>query len=295
MKILITGASGFLGKNLINYLSSKHDICGFSRRKLEGIDYFQGDISNINDLEKAIYTKKTDAIIHLAGAIKGSKETFYTTNVIGAKNLSYLAAKYKIKKIVYVSSLAAFGPLEKQEPVSYYGYTKRVAEIELLKNAHVYNLTILRPPIIYGPNEQEVYKIIKFANITGLFLAIDNMRLSFIYVEDLVKVIEAALTEQTPKVYTVCENNFYDFFEVAKIIAHHLGKRLKVITIPKAFLQSVNLGFKISGIFFDKINEINAYSWVCKNNYPTTSFEIKNDLFSGMYKTIRWYRENGWL
>ncbi len=295
MKILITGASGFLGKNLINYLSCKYDICGFSRRKLNGINYFQGDISNINDLEKAIYTNQPDTIIHLAGAIKGSKETFHSTNVVGAKHLSYLAAKYKIKQIVYVSSLAAQGPLEKKEPISYYGYTKRVAEIELLKNAHIYNLVILRPPIIYGPSEQEVYKIIKFASMSGVFFAIDNMRLSFIYVEDLIKVIEATLSLQTPKVFTVCENSFYDFFEVANIIGYHLGKRLKVITIPKIFLESVNLGFKISGIFFDKINEINAHSWVCKNNYQNASVEIKNDLFSGMYKTIRWYRENGWL
>lgn len=156
MKILVTGASGFVGRNLINQLSTKHYICGFSRRKLSGIDYFEGDITNIDKLENAV--SNVDAVIHLAGVIRGSKEAFYSTNVIGAKNVSYLSAKYKLKKVVYISSLAAKGPLEKNEPVSYYGYSKRLAELEFLKNSDKYSLTILRPPVIYGPYEQEVYK-----------------------------------------------------------------------------------------------------------------------------------------
>lgn len=297
MKILVTGASGFVGKNLINQLSTKHCIYGFSRRKVSGIDYFEGDITNIDKLENAV--SNVDAVVHLAGVIRGSKDAFYSTNVIGAKNLSYLSVKYKLKKVVYVSSLAAKGPLEKNEPVSYYGYSKRLAELEFLKNSDKYNLTILRPPVIYGPYEQEVYKLVRLANATGVFFAIKDMRLSMIYVEDLVKAISLTLDENnaSPKIYTVCENDSHDFFEIANIIAYHLGKQIKIVTIPKVILNSIYFGLKYSGFFIDKINEINAHLWVCNNSEfcRDFGFEIKNDLFNGMYKTIRWYRENGWL
>ena len=297
MKILVTGASGFVGKNLINRLSPKYCLCGFSRRKTEGINYFEGDIANIEDLERAIVN--VDTVIHIAGLIRGSKKAFYTTNVLGARNLSILAARHNIKKIIYVSSLAAKGPLEKNEPVSYYGYTKRLGELELLKNSHIYNLIILRPPVIYGPHEQEVYKLIKLAKRTGFFFALKHMKLSFIYVEDLIDAIDVVLNCQFigPKVYTICEDACYDFFEIADIIGYHLAQSIKTVTLPDIILESIFFGFKKSGIFFDKINEINANLWVCNSNefMQDFGFKVKHNLFNGMYKTIRWYRENGWL
>jgi len=297
MKILVTGASGFVGKNLIARLSSKYRLYGFSRRKIEGINYFEGDITNIEDLEKAI--ANVDTVVHLAGLIRGSKEAFYATNVLGARNLSILAAKHSIKKIIYISSLAALGPLEKNEPVSYYGYTKRLGELELLKNSHTYNLIILRPPVIYGPNEQEVFKLIKLAKKTGLFFVIKHMRLSFIYVEDLVDAIDVVLQRQLsgPKIYTICEGTYYDFFEIANIVAYHLAQSIKTVTLPDIILDSIFFGFQKSGIFFDKINEIHARLWICNGNkfYRDFDFKTMHNLFNGMYKTIRWYRENGWL
>ncbi|MGB9755668.1 MAG: NAD-dependent epimerase/dehydratase family protein [Desulfurella sp.] len=297
MKILVTGASGFVGKNLINQLSTRHHIFGFSRRKVSNIDYFEGDITNIDQLKNAV--SSVEAVVHLAGVIRGSKKAFYTTNVIGARNLSHLAAKYKIKKIVYVSSLAAKGPLEKNEPVSYYGYSKRLAELELLKNSDKYNLIILRPPVIYGPYEQELYKLIKLANVIGVFFAIKDMRLSLIYVEDLVKAISLTLDENNvlSRIYTLCENTPYDIFNIANTIAYHLGKQIKIVKVSKVVLNSIFFSLKYSGIFLDKINEINARLWVCNNSEfrRDFGFEIKNDLFNGIYKTIRWYRENGWL
>lgn len=297
MKILVTGVSGFVGKNLISKLSSKYSLYGFSRRKIEGINHFEGNIANIDDLEKAIVN--VDAVVHLAGLIRGSKKAFYTTNVVGARNLSILAVKHKIKKIIYVSSLAALGPLEKNEPVSYYGYTKRLGELELLKNSHLYNLVILRPPVIYGPNEQEVYRLIKLAKVTGVFFVIKRMKLSFIYVDDLVDAIDVTLKRQLdgPKIYTICENAHYDFFEIANIIAYHLAQRIKTVEVPDVILDAIFFGFKKSGIFFDKINEINARLWVCNSDkfYRDFDFKPKYNLFSGMYRTIRWYRENGWL
>ncbi|OSS43038.1 UDP-glucose 4-epimerase [Desulfurella amilsii] len=297
MKILVTGASGFVGKNLISRLSCKYRLYGFSRKKREGINYFKGDIANIEDLEKAIVN--VDTVVHLAGLIRGSKKAFYTTNVLGARNLSILAAKHNIKKIIYVSSLAAKGPLEKNEPVSYYGYTKRLGELELLKNSHRYDLIVLRPPVIYGPNEQEVYKLIKFTKKTGIFFAIDDIRLSFVYVDDLIDAIDIALQHKWdgPKIYTICENTYYDFFEIANIIAYHLGQNIKTVAFPRIILDAVFFGLKESGIFFDKINEIKAHLWVCKSNefMRDFGFKVNHNLFSGMYKTIRWYRENGWL
>ncbi|HEX14291.1 MAG: NAD-dependent epimerase/dehydratase family protein [Desulfurella sp.] len=297
MKILLTGASGFVGKNLIDKLSFKYKIYGFSRRKINGIEYFQGDISNIKDLENAI--AHVDTVVHLAGLIKGSKKAFYKTNVEGAKNLSQLSAKHNVKKLIYVSSLAARGPLEKNEPVSYYGYTKRLAELELLKNSHKYNLLILRPPVIYGPHEQEVYKLIKFAYETSLFFIVKKMKLSFIYIDDLIDAIDYALNYSFfgPKIYTICENYCYDFYKIADIIEYHLGKRLNKIVLPEILFDSINFGLKTGGIFFDKLNEIRVQKWVCKPNEFCLDFgfEPKYNLFNGMYKTIRWYRQNGWL
>lgn len=297
MKVLVTGASGFVGKNLVKSLFSKYEFYGYSRKTLEQIKYFQGDITDSIKLGNAL--ENIDTVVHLAGVIRGSKKEFYHTNVLGAQNLSNQALKHNVKKIIYISSLAAQGPKDKNEPVSYYGYTKRFAEIELQKNSNHYRLIIIRPPVIYGPYESEVFKIIKFAYQSGIFFVLKDRLINFVYIGDLIKAVDLVLEDDKifNGVYTICESKAYNFLEIANIIAYHLNKKLKIITINDFYLYFADKLIRKSGIFYDKIREIRSHYWVCNTNAFSRNFNFKseNDLFNGIYKTIRWYRENGWL
>ncbi len=114
MKVLLTGATGFLGKYVIEELEeNNYEIIAFARNekigkeleeKYKNTKFYKGDFTNLEDLEKI--NEKIDFVIH-AGALStvwGKWEDFYKTNVLGTENILKFCRARKIKKLVYISS-----------------------------------------------------------------------------------------------------------------------------------------------------------------------------------------------
>jgi UDP-glucose 4-epimerase len=147
MKILITGASGFIGRHLITVLAKDHKIRTFGRTELESKDFefVKGNIRDFDSIKKAL--EGIDEVIHL-GAITAGKETLLTmdTNVKGTYNLIEAAVQEKVRRIIFASSIAAYGclsenfvpeylPIDEKHPCipeDMYGLSKFLGE-EILK------------------------------------------------------------------------------------------------------------------------------------------------------------------
>ena len=147
MKILITGANGFIGRHLVAVLTEKHKVRAFGRTEPESkeIEFVKGDIRDFDSIKKAL--GGIEEVIHL-GAITAGKEALLTldSNVKGTYNLIEAAVQKKVKRIIFASSIAAYGclsedfvpeylPIDEKHPCvceDMYGLSKFLGE-EILK------------------------------------------------------------------------------------------------------------------------------------------------------------------
>lgn len=176
MKVLITGATGFLGFQLAHDLTRKgYEVSNFSRshsRELDqiGVKTIKGDLCNIQDIKKAIATTQFEAIFHVASKVGmwGRWRDFYNINFQGTKNLFDEAAKSStIKYFIYTSTPSVVfeekSLINADETIPYaknslslYAKSKILAEQYVLTtNTHLLTCA-LRPHLIYGKNDKNI-------------------------------------------------------------------------------------------------------------------------------------------
>ncbi len=173
IKVLVTGAAGFLGKFLVpELLANNVTITALVRRSSNishlnhpNINLIFGDITDNDLLNKIV--PGIDAIIHAAATFSGSKENFYSVNVQATENLLQLASQFNVRKFIYISSISVYRhsayktnqvitedyPYERNEFHTQYSLSKMQAE-QIVKryndNSNV-KCTIIRPGSLYGP------------------------------------------------------------------------------------------------------------------------------------------------
>ena len=249
MKLILTGSSGFAGKNFINY-PKDFDIQKLSLR-------YQAN--------QKIDLDNTDAVIHLAGKAHDLKKVsqpqdYYDANFELTKQLYDAFLKSDAKKFIFISSVKAVadsveGVLteEKQpNPQTHYGKSKLMAE-EYIKAQHLpkgKSYYILRPCMIHGPgnkgNLNLLYQFVK-KGIPYPLASFENKR-SFLSVENLCFVIKELLEQDIPSgVYQLADDESLSTIELVKEIAETLNLKAKLWKIPAPFIKSlVKLGDSLS-------------------------------------------------
>lgn len=333
MKILVTGASGFIGSHLVEKLSQAgHEVFALLRRSskvehLSQVPYtrVEGDLQDPESLAKAV--RGMDVIFHLAGATASKDRAgYFRNNAKGTMHLAQAAAKESrgLKRFIYVSSLAAAGPArslrprtesENEEPVSAYGESKLQGEKELLAFKADYPVTIIRPPVVYGPRDTGVFLIIqsvarRIAPVMKGAAEDGQKHYSIVHVHDLVQGLISCISPEglalkSGEVFYFSNSLSVTMDEILSAASAHLQRKPLRIPIPRSLLKAVAAsmtGFsKLTGIAFplnnDKVNEILPDYWLCSNSKAEKSlgFKPQHDLFSGMGDTVRWYREEKWL
>jgi dihydroflavonol-4-reductase len=336
MKAFVTGASGFIGSEVVRQLLKQNVEVKVLLRKTSSLENLkelnfesvEGDLFSEQILEEAI--QNVDVVFHLAGVLAArTKEEFLKHNALGTKNVAMACSKAgsRVKKLVYVSSLAAGGPVsEKKErnesmqdsPISAYGESKRLGEVEIskvLENAeNRFDPIYIRPPIVYGQRDKAVFELIKIAKkgLIPLFPAYNSERkkyYSLIHVEDLVDVIvKAGLTNvplKNPIFYT-SGDGIHSLETILTSMAEACGRKKVIkIPIPKIGLYGIAAFYsglaKITGkgfpITLDKIAELKPDYWICSNEKAKSelSFSPKYNLEQGILKTIQWYKDENWI
>lgn len=247
---------------------------------LEAAAYAETDFSDGESLKRAL--AGADAAVHLAAALFcRSKEDFMRANAGGTANLAAAAnATPSLKKLVYISSLAAGGPssaetprteAEKEAPVSFYGQSKLEGEKAVRGFSGPY--VILRPPIIYGRKDSGFSKIAEWVR-KGVMVNAGSAggRFSFVYLDDLVNAVVSAL--ETGKfdggTFYVCESRSYEWKEFIAMLAAGMGVKMPfMLSLPPWAVYAVGWLYEtvtaVTGaepmMNRDKAREASAPNW----------------------------------
>ena len=241
MKLLLTGASGYLGKNITPILTKKYEISTL------GIESTNTVVCNLS-FQKPVIDKKYDIILHAAGKAHTTPRTleeieeFYNTNLNGTINLCTSLEKEGIpNSFIFVSTVAVYGvdfgeliseenPLNGNTP---YALSKIQAEQYLTEwcNKHGVILGIIRPSLIAGPNPPGNLGAMIKGIKSGKYLSISNgiARKSILMVQDIANIVP--LLAEKGGIYNVCDSSHPSFRELEELIANQLGKS-KPLSIP---------------------------------------------------------------
>ena len=308
-KILVTGATGFVGRNLIPALKkSGYDILCAVSKEVSWLDTTQIIISRLELMEDwSTILTGIDVIIHLAAKVhimegNVSFEEFFIVNSTATKKLAEQAAQYGVKRFIFLSSIKVNGEFtlkglpfteeNMQNLVDPYARSKLLAEKNLLDigEKSTMEIVILRPSLVFGPGVKANFlKMIQLVN-KGFplpFGGIKNKR-TFVFIENLISAIQSVINEPKAanQVYLVADNESWSLPELLQFIAKKMNKKSRLITIPGLLRLFKLLGLTaLSTRLFgslevnnDKIKQ--QIGW----KPPVSSAE-------GLIKTIKWYQD----
>jgi len=326
MKVLVTGGTGFIGSHLIERLRQRGDeVRCVAKDRLNAallealnVEVVFGDLNNGVGWESIL--DGVDYIYHLAGVTRSrSSKEYYEGNFLATKRFIDVCTANcgGLQRFVYVSSLAAVGPsldskLVKEEtpyhPVSHYGKSKMLGELEVLKARDRLPITIIRPSAVYGPRERDMYEYIRLI-MRGIQPLIGFRRklISLIHSDDVVEgiLVAAEHPRGIGETYFLGSEQSYTMEDIGRAIAHAIHNRPIKIRVPHILVYAVGaiaetVG-KLTGkqIFFNlqKVRESVQPAWICSVEKARVhlGFRQRVSLDEGMLKTYLWYRKNGWL
>lgn len=334
MKILITGAGGFIGSFLVEYALSQGFDTYAGIRSTSSKEYLQDErikfidlaYSNKEALKAQLMQLKTtsgsfDYIVHNAGVTKcNNKADFERINYGFTKNFveALVETGTTPKKFIYMSSLSAWGPgnpdtlqpiqlSDTPRPNTLYGSSKLQAE-HFIESVPQFPYLFVRPTGVYGPREKDYFVFNKtMAGGIEPSMGFKTQYLTFIYVRDLVRFVFTALTSPiVNKGYFITDGKVYTGTEYAAIVKKHLGRKhtLKV-RIPLSLVKCISSVLDTTCGWFgksptlnrDKYKLMSVMNWMCETTPLQTdfSFTALYDLDKGMEESIEWYRKERWL
>ncbi|MEO6720542.1 MAG: NAD-dependent epimerase/dehydratase family protein [Ferruginibacter sp.] len=324
-KVLITGASGFLGYHIINAaLEQGLDVYAAVRKNSDikhlkdlTIHYLYLDYDNVDDLTRQLSQNKIAYIIHAAGITKAIRqETYNYINATYTLNLANAAKNSgaAFKKFVFISSLAATGPLVTEDgtiteattpnPVTAYGRSKLLAETCLATTG--IPIVVLRPTAVYGPRDKNIFILVKSIS-KGLDPYMGNIpqRLSFVHGRDVADLAVTSLFKDATGIYNITDGKSYNRYEFSNIIKKILKRKAFRFHIPMPLvrglaysLETINAWLKKPSVLSrEKLLELAAKNWIC--DIAKAKIELgyspKYDLQTGLEDSIAWYSKNKWL
>ena len=330
-KILITGASGFIGSFIVEEaLKRNMEVWAAVRRSSsrewlqdERIHFIELNLSSEDELKKQLQDHVFDYVVHAAGVTKClRKEQFYAVNTEGTKHLVnvLLALQMPLKKFIYLSSLSIFGAIREQQPYeairetdtpqpnTEYGKSKLEAETFLKEAADRLPYVILRPTGVYGPREKDYFLMVKSIQSHSDFsVGFKRQDITFVYVKDVVQAIFLAMERgKSGRCYFLSDGQVYQSATFSDLLIRELGNswclRIKapiwVLRIVTFFGEQVGrITGKISALNNDKYHILKQRNWRCdiEPARRELGYEPQYTLEVGVPLTIKWYQENGWL
>jgi len=331
MKILITGASGFIGSFIVEEALRQGFETWAAVRKSSSREFLQDkrirfielNLSSKSQLVEQLGAEQFDYVVHAAGVTKClNKADFRRINTEGTKNLveALLELKMPLKRFVYLSSLSVFGAIREQQPYepiretdtpqpnTEYGRSKLEAERYLDTIGHRLPYIILRPTGVYGPREKDYFVMAKSIKQHSDFaVGYQQQDITFVYVQDVVQAIFLALEKgSNGRKYFLSDGHVYQSTTFSNLIHQELGRPWWIrITAPVWVLRVITffgehisrITGKISVLNNDKYNILRQRNWQCdiQPAIDELGYKPAYNLERGVKETIKWYQDNGWL
>ena len=319
MNILITGATGFIGRHLVSALSKgEHSLRCLVRKSSNidclrntNVDIFYGDLLEKDSISQAL--EKVDLIYHLAGeAYSRHKEDYYKGNVVATRNLLEACDEKDPRRIIFLSSTAVYKPITTKtllteesecEPISFYGKTKLDAE-DLLKR-HNIPWVVVRAPVIYGPHQPSVLNqfFLDAFNKRKIYIVGkgDNPR-SYCFIGNLVDglMLLGSKPVINGETYIFSDNSPYTFDEIITMMSVVIGQEIKVVHLPNILgnisWQIYNLMGELFNLYFVELFAIRTMQLHWEYDITKAKKEIGYNpsmtLEAGIKNTIDWIRNN---
>lgn len=260
MRILVTGAGGFVGRALVRHLEALGWTVyrGIRSRESSSPAEATGKPSVMLDEQTGAFDLpgQVDGMVHLAGIahtrVEGS-DAYRRVNALWTKNLSRRAAVVGIPHFVFASTVKVAGeshpaPIDESVPPSpsdAYAASKAEAEamLEEVSGQSSLRTTILRPPLVYGPGVKANFLSLLRAVNSGIPLplaSVDNRR-SLIYVGNLVSAIEACLKRplDVNRTFYISDDRDVSTPRLIEAIATALGKKPNLFAFPPSLLRGI--------------------------------------------------------
>ena len=322
MKILVTGATGFIGSFIVEEALHRGMEVWAAVRSTSSMKYLQDE--RINKLElnlssegqmcEAFAGKDFDYVVHAAGATKAlHRDDFYKVNTEGTKNLVNVLKKTnpQVKRFVFLSSLSVFGPVRESEPYTEiceddipqpntsYGMSKLAAERWLKENCSI-PYTILRPTGVYGPREKDYMTMVDSIR-RGIDVSIGgtSQQLTFVYVSDVVQAVFLSMksAKSVGRAYFLSDGETYSSRTFSDYIMEALGKKYVLrLKVPRMVLRIVcavsdtmmRLTGKLSTLNNDHYNILCQRNWRCDITpaIEELGYEPKVKLREGIFLTL---------
>ena len=255
-RILITGASGFIGSFIVEEALNRGFETWAAVRKSSSREFLQDErihfielnLSSEEQLKQQLKDIQFDYVVHAAGVTKClHKEDFFRINTEGTKNLvrALLDLQMPLKRFVYISSLSIMGAIREEQPYkeirerdkakpnTAYGKSKLEAEQWLVslnkelekKNEKVLPYVILRPTGVYGPRERDYFMMAKsIQSHTDFAVGFKQQDITFVYVTDVVQAVFLAMEKgQTGRCYFLSDGEVYQSSTFSDLIRKELG------------------------------------------------------------------------
>lgn len=330
-RILVTGASGFIGSFIVEEaLNRGMEVWAAmrptsSRRYLtdERINFINLNLQDATELKQKMDELQPDYVVHAAGATKCLDiNDFYRTNTDGTSNLvsalKDVAQSGQLKRFVFTSSLSIFGAIHEKQPYqeicdsdtphpnTAYGKSKLKAEAVVEQSGLPY--VILRPTGVYGPREKDYFIMAKSIKQHSDFsVGYKPQDITFVYVKDVVQAVFLAL--EKPVVgqhFFLSDGKVYSSRTFSDLIWEELGRPWLIrIKAPVWVLRIVTfvgeywgrLTHNVTALNNDKYNILRQRNWRCDITpaCQQLGFEPQYDLERGVKETIKWYKDNKWL
>ena len=332
-KVLITGASGFIGSFLVvEALRQNYQVYAGIRKssskkflQYDNLNFFELDFSSQELLTQnfKIFQEQQgnfDFVIHNAGITQAKKlEDFTTVNYQYTKNLvdALSAASHTPEKFVLISSLASYGPgktsmnpiqvSDEYKPISEYGKSKLKAT-EYVRSLSGFPHLVIHPTGVYGPRDKDFFQFIKLVS-KGFepYIGRHKQALSLIYVKDLARAVISLMSSSiVNSSYLLSDGQAYDKEEIGLEARRTLQKKTFRIKLPLKLVQMTVSGIdSVYRVLFNrlpfinrqKLDEISSANWLCNSDDIWKHINDKPDynLQKGVAETIGWYKENNWL
>ena len=290
-RILITGASGFIGSFIVEEALNRGFETWAAVRKSSSRDFLKDErihlielnLSSEEQLKQQLKDVQFDYVVHAAGVTKClHKEDFFRINTEGTKNLvrALLDLQMPLKRFVYISSLSIMGAIreeqpyreirerDKAQPNTAYGKSKLEAEQWLnslnekleMRNEKLFPFIILRPTGVYGPRERDYFMIAKSIKAhTDFAVGFKQQDITFVYVTDVVQAIFLALEKgETGRCYFLSDGEVYQSSTFSNLIRKELGNPWWIrITAPLWLLRVITFCGEYMGHLTGKVTALN--------------------------------------
>ena len=326
MKVLVTGATGFLGSNLAHHLVARGDTVRILKRArsslalLEGlpVEAATGDVTDLDSLVEA--ARGVEGIYHVAGLIsywKPKRAWQYKVNVEGVRNVMDAAVKNGVRRVVHTSSISAVGYRADGRPSdetvawnwerldSGYMTTKHLGEDEALRGpARGVEVVVVNPALIIGPRDinwssGRMFKIVSQRN----GLAIPDGANTTCDVDDVCRGHIAAMERGRSGERYILGGEYWRYPDLFRAIAEVMGRPFRVRILPRWIpmvaaygLYGLSLVTRQEPPITPELLRVASHSRhylsdkaIRELGYPQTP------LRTTLEKTYRWYKENGYL